>query len=279
MRTVFSRIGAGLTLGLMLLAVNGPARAGDDRAPAVHKMEIFNGPIKTTHYFSTNTSPGEQASLRDLERSENEMTLADQTLALRLQYVNDERALQARKRQVQELLYGYNSETSNAFGVFGGGSYGGFPYAYPFVSPFGGTGLYAGAYATGSASSSNTLAVGIGDEGPIKTDMAKVIAGQATPEYAALVSRNYDAALARVGESDRLRGGIKAVIGEVPSGGRGPDVVMLKDGSRVEGAIAKEDADWLVMNTGTKDNPREEKVRMSEVVRISRSKKGGENKP
>ena len=51
------------------------------------------------------------------------------------------------------------------------------------------------------------------------------------------------------------------------------DLVVLKDGTRIQGKITKEDADWLTIQVGLK-NPREEKVRMSEVMRVSKESGG-----
>ena len=192
-----------------------PAQAQEVRPAAdtdsgVHRMELYNGPLRTVHYFSLGMSPGEQSSLHALERAENEVAAADQVLALRRQYVMNERRLESRRAEVQRLLYGYNSvqpnnvlpflgyssNASTALGPFGPGGEAlpvGFGYpGYPYPATGGGLG-----------SSSQTLAFGMGDEGRIKTDVARTLSTLATPEHAAQASRNLDTALARVNESER----------------------------------------------------------------------------
>src|SRR5258708_2920134 len=59
-----------------------------------HRMMIYNGSMPTSHYFATSGSAGEQAGLRDVERTENEAALADQLMALRRQYVTHESQLE-----------------------------------------------------------------------------------------------------------------------------------------------------------------------------------------
>jgi hypothetical protein len=69
-------------------------------------MEIINGPLRTVHYFSTADSMGELIGPRRNAYAEKQAELADQLLDLRKQYVNDERALQNRRKTVQEQWYG-----------------------------------------------------------------------------------------------------------------------------------------------------------------------------
>src|SRR5436309_545657 len=59
----------------------------------VFRMEIQSGPNRTVHYFSESGSPGELSALRDLERSENELSYVDNLQALRRQYITNEQGL------------------------------------------------------------------------------------------------------------------------------------------------------------------------------------------
>src|SRR5207237_4219729 len=54
-----------------------PGKPAADNEPAVKRMVIENGPMRTVHYFSsTGFSPGEESALRDLERAENGLAVA-----------------------------------------------------------------------------------------------------------------------------------------------------------------------------------------------------------
>jgi hypothetical protein len=157
----------------------------------VHKMEILNGSTRTVHYFADRATPQEHAALAELTRLENESALADELVLLRRQYVNDERLFEAHRTNVQRLLYGYSTQYSAGlypeywpgygwnwgWGGYSFGNWGGGLGVYPY--------LYGGYYGT----SSRSLAHGVGDEGRIKTEMARTLAAQATPGYAAEVNQ------------------------------------------------------------------------------------------
>jgi hypothetical protein len=219
-----------------------------------------------------------------MQRSENEALLADDMLGLRRQYVASERALEARRRAVQELLYGYSNEESNTFtssaGGWGGWSgFGGYPYlsAYPNVSPYGY--LPAGFSNTFSGSTTNSLAIGVGDEGVIKTAMAKTLAGQATPEYAAQANMALQNSLARGSQFDSVRTGLGMTKKEpVAAAGfettmSGADVVVTRTlegkNEKVEGKVVREDGNWLVVDT--KDGRRT--IPKSQIVDILEPKR------
>src|SRR5262245_57512226 len=116
MRTVVK--GASLAALLMLAATGfaqnnkvkpavGPADDKDE--PGVHRMEIYNGPLRTVHYIYRGLAPSEAQAVRELERAENENILASDLLALRQQYASGERTFDAQRRFRQEQLYGYSS--------------------------------------------------------------------------------------------------------------------------------------------------------------------------
>jgi len=85
----------------------------DDRDSGVHTLTIIQGPNRTVHYFTKSESPSERAALRDLERAENEANYADSLLALRQQYVTNERLMENRRNLVQMAQYGMSSESTS----------------------------------------------------------------------------------------------------------------------------------------------------------------------
>jgi hypothetical protein len=254
------------------------AKPAVNQAPApgdVHVMEIYNGTMRTVHYISASKSPGEQMVLRDLEDAENELALRDRLQALRRQYVADESALEARRRTVQELLYGYS--TSNYGATFGGYGLGGYGYGSPGY--YGGYGFgsypYLGVAAGGSTTSTASLANGVGDEGAIKTAMAPVLARQSTEEARMRAGQALAQAWDRVAASPTLMAALNVPargVGVPVAQGSGAAVtVTLKNGTKVEGKLLREDGDRLVIET---DN-QEVEIRKSETTMIARPKSGG----
>jgi hypothetical protein len=234
-------------------------------------MEIYEGPQRTVAYFSN--SPGDQALLNDLARSENEMAYLNGLQALKRQYVESERLFEPMRRYVQEQLYG----TSISFGRYDAGySAGGYgpggyiyPYAYGGYGPMGLSGWLGG----GWTSVTRNLGYGVGDEGRLKDTFAQVIAQQAlSPEYAKEVARNYSAALDRVASSDRLAKDLGIRRGEVPVAGT-PDVppvkatLTLKNGDKVTGKMTERDG-WYIVDTGKGVT----RVRESMVDRVDQEK-------
>jgi hypothetical protein len=259
-----------------------PVKPADaDRPPDVYRMEIYNGPMRTVHYVTPSyMSPGDSASLRELERTENELALVDQFFNLRVQYAMNEQALEAKRRTMQELLYGYNRDESTSYNYNAsgpaavwpgyGGIVGGFPGMYGYLGGNWWGGGWGGQVG-GSDNTSHTLAVGVGmNEGAIKTALAQNLMSPAPSEGAALASRNYKAALAAIYDNPRLVAGLglpKTGPGTLTEFDPNASVVYLKDGSKFTGKITKQDADWITLEM---DKPkRTEQVRMSEVTRIS----------
>jgi hypothetical protein len=256
---------AGLA-ALLLLAASGAWAQDKKGAPPpeehgfVHRMVIYNGPVRTVHYINRGLTPAEQAAARDLEHAENEAVLASHLLDLRIQYVADEQALEAHRRHMQRLLYGYSSETTAQAGVFAGPGYGYYPYyGYGGYWGRGWGGGWAG-YASVSSSAFNSLAYGVGDEGVLKCAMAQTLAGQATPEHAARTSQVLSAALARASQYEPFRAalGLRAkepVPPEMSEAGvaAGAHVIVTQtlDGkmNKVEGDFISSDKDWLVIQT------------------------------
>jgi hypothetical protein len=277
-----------MLLGLALTtAVQAQAPRG------VHRMEINNGSRLTVRYFGG--SPGEASSLRDLERAENESIYVASLQELKRQYVTDERNLAAQRRLVEQQLYA----TTIAASTGGGYGYGGLGYTevlagfgYPALARLGGYygGVYAPSYTTGygagyvglggigaTGSLSRALAATTLQQGPLQTSMAQLIAREGTEAYAASVDRSLDRAVAVVGGSPRLQKDLglpsarNAYNPALPAGFEtGPVTVILNDGTRIVGSRKEENKDWITIHTrsGT------ERVRLSEVKRITESKDG-----
>jgi hypothetical protein len=235
MRAVFVSAvrGVGLILAVMLSV---SAQAQDAK---VHRMEINIGPNRTVHYFSKDATPGDRATLRALERAENEAAFADDLLALRRQYVANEMLFEARRAEMQRRLYGVEMTGFGGFtGLAGPAFYGPYSYGGYYGGGYGGA-YFGGAFAP--VTTIQSLAIGVGPEGVLKTEMARAIAAQATPEYAAGSSRPY----------------IRPTV-----------TLTLRGGDKVEGKLTREDGDWITVESAKE----EVSVRKSEVVRITTAK-------
>jgi hypothetical protein len=287
MTTLFRNVRSlvGLALGLLLAAA--PAGA-QEKAPepakegGTHRLEIYNGPVRTVHYFADGLSQSERASVSDLQRLENEMSYTDQLARLRYQYIRDERDLQRRRTVVQNLLYGNSTTYGSGFypGAFYGGYYGyGYPllgYGYPFFG-----GYYPG-YVGAAGTTTQSLAFGIGDEGVIKTEMARVLAAQSSPTYATQVRQDYYSALERASNDPKLAAALGLKKGEVTPAGferlappglglaAGDQVTLTtKDNQKIEGKFVRESGDWVTVQSGTEQVT----LRKSEITRFARNVK------
>src|SRR5206468_9103885 len=132
-----------------------------------NKMVIYSGPNRTVHYFATPGSLGEASTLRELERAENEMEYVDSLQALRRQYVNNERYLDAGRAVIQDRLYGTAIESGGSSFFTGSAPYAGGYGGY--VGPFFGGGYFGESYGLSSSTRvARSLAIGVGDEGRLK---------------------------------------------------------------------------------------------------------------
>lgn len=272
------------SVAALVLLTAGPALAqkqvkpadADLKAPEIYRLTVYNGPNRSVHYVTNSyMSPSDQEALRNLERAENELILVDQLLALRSQYVADERVLEAKRRTMQELLYGYNNTDSYSLSGTGSNYYTTFPtplFGYNGIYGAWGRGYGYGDYASALSTTTNhTLAVGVGPEGAIKEALATSLTAPAIADMSSAASRGYHAALSRVYDIERVREGMglpKVRVADVPAG---PHTVYLTDGSKITGTIVKEDADWITIKVGMGKEAVQEKVRTSLVTRITRA--------
>src|SRR5262249_58776798 len=99
MRTYLPSVG-----GLVLVCVlTGPLHAQEGKGDT-HQLVVYNGAARTVHYFG-----GDAAAARDRAARENEASVADLRHALRVQYLQNERAMESRRHHLQMLLYGYTA--------------------------------------------------------------------------------------------------------------------------------------------------------------------------
>jgi len=276
--------GAGVVCGL-LLAASLHAQSTARSTGKVNRMEINNGLTQTIRYHGQNLSPGEDATLREMERAENEMLYVQNLQELKKQYVTGERVEEVNRRYVQHLLYGQEYFQSygpwgfvgNLYPGFGGYAWGGFPWGaytayanYPYMGGAGFAGYFGG---SGGAGTARTLAIGVGDEGRMKTATAPVIASQATPEYATAALQAYDQVSARMADSSVLVRALPNPI--VPVSYKNTTVrLILKDGDKVEGYALDEVKDWYIVKSVTGNRSNVTRVRQSEVVRIETGQLG-----
>jgi hypothetical protein len=257
MRTVLSLAGA-LLLAATAFAQDKqvkPAVGNADKQDAgVHRMEIYNGPMRSVHYVYRGLSGSEAQAVRELEMAENEAILARDMLALRQQYVSGERTFDAQRRATQEQLYGFTESSASAAAFSAYRRVGEYGRTWGFF-PFGGWGYGDGfsSGATASAFSSAdavSLGMGVGDEGVVKTAMAPIVAGQATPDYAAKANQYLTAATARAAASPLVRDSLKLKAADAAYAG---NVVITRvlDGKseKIEGKVLSEEGDWLILET------------------------------
>jgi hypothetical protein len=288
MRTALRNVAgaAGVLLGLLVLGVAAaPAAERPRDRSGLYRIEVWSGPSRAVRYAygrDADVSPGDLASLRNLEAAENEAAYAGDLQALKRQYVRNERLEEAHRHVMQQRLYA----TSVAYASYGGFGYPGYafnlyttPFAgvYPFAAGYPYAVGYGYPYSYGPVGDTSALAFnlgfGVGDEGPIKTAMAPTLARQATPEYAAAAARDYDRALARAYESPRVRtaAGLPERGKVSPAAGEegGPITLTLEDGTRLSGTKLTEGKDWYVLETKSGATVR---VRASKVVRVDAAK-------
>jgi len=257
----------------------------------VHRMQVINGLTQNVRYFGSALTPDESSTVRELERLENEMAYVRGLIALKEEYVASDRALEPHRRAVQLSLYGVDITQSSygmgsyGYGYGGRGYFGGF--AYPSYGNYYGPSVAMGG---GSRTVNYSLANGVGDEGVVKTAMARTLAQQATPEYAAALERQYDRVVTRAETSPTLRVALGLPQAEdtlrereriakqerqtdqimrgtpaAPRPIRAPYVLTLKSGEVVLGKTMLEKNEWIIVERVSGGRVR---LRTSEVVRI-----------
>jgi hypothetical protein len=245
---------------VLLSVLMGPTLAAgqDDRAApprdGLYRLDVYQGPFRSVQYVTKGRPPADEAAAREQARAENSAYLADEVDALKRQYVRGEMLLDAGRRPVQSSLYGVSTDYSSASYLgygYGPGGYNGYYGALaPYGYALGGYGYGYGGYVAGSANVSRGLEHGVGDEGPIKRDLAQVIAGESGPGTSG-----------RAYTSTGRRNGVEPVAhGDEPR----QATLTLKDGKEIKGLLLSSSAEWFVLRDGKADVW----VRSSEVLRM-----------
>src|SRR3954449_5719114 len=112
--------GAGVVCGLLMAASLYAQAPGQTTRSRVNRMEINNGLDRTVRYFGQNLSPGEDSTLKEMERAENEAIYVQNLQELKKQYVIGERVEEVNRRYVQHQLYGQEYfQSSGPWGFVG----------------------------------------------------------------------------------------------------------------------------------------------------------------
>jgi hypothetical protein len=175
-----------------------------DNQPEIHRMIIRQGTDFSVHYFAPNVSHGERTSLAQLEAAENELSNLQALSSLNGEYVQNERALQVRRRQVQET-YLLAQDAMYRLAVASWVP----PYLVNYPGYYFGMGGYNGA-GLGSTSISPPET---GNEGALQTTFATTLAKGASSEAIARARENLAVAQRNAVYED---GRIVAVVYEEP---------------------------------------------------------------
>jgi len=225
-----------LTVGLGLPAfAEPPIKSAADSDSRVHRLEIWNGPVRSVHFFSQGVSPGDETALRDLTRAENDLALTDEVLRLRRSYVTNERILEHRRGELLSLWLG-------DYGLAYAPSWYGYPA--PLSGPV----------------------AGFGPEGVLRADLGRSLAQSVAPEAVARTVRSYDLAAARVADS-KVGSKIGLVKGERIVG-PAITLVLKKDNEKITGNLVNEDNTWITVETAKETIT----VRKADVDRMIRPK-------
>lgn len=265
--------GLGVLLGVAASTM-ASAQPSTPKAPpaSVHKIVVYQGPNRSVHYITTgNLSTSDRRDLSDLQRAENELAYTHDLQSLKQQYVNNERAMEARRHIVQLQLYGRRISSTNYNAVYGGyggsgwgnggwgyGGWGGWGYG-PYASPYGYAGYSSNGGLYGFVNSNlnsevRSLQYGMGDEGRMKNALVAVISHEATAEHAAATLQGYDAAVGRAANSTVLSRdlGLKkdgAAPKPAPSPRKGAKVTIWTGDTKHVGTVKDVRPDAVVLQT------------------------------
>jgi len=289
-RTIRGLALAGVALAGVLLVTPAEAQQPRRTRGSINQMEVYSGGTRTVRYFGSNLSPGEEATLREAERLENEQAYVRELQDLKRRYVSDETKLEARRYVYQRRMYdaypvgqwwwGGGLEGLGGVAALGlrGGFYAGY---YPWMPA---TTVLGGAYPYGGPGLLMETS-GTGYGGVIKEAMAQVLAQQSTPEYAASIDRSYEQVVLRASTSPTLRvafgvPALQAVRSEMQNNYRaiegpastGAVTLTMRGGDRISATSTREEGDWVVLY---QDGRVKSKVRQSEVLRVDYGGTGG----
>jgi hypothetical protein len=258
-----------------------------------YRVEVNNGPTRTVQYIGVGLTPDVRLTVRELERVENSAAYSREVLALKRQYVRDEKLVEANRTVAQAKALAPEISYPNYFGLGGylgsGYYFGGLPVGlgyptYPSVYSGYRGGFLGAALSTGSFTTSS-LGYSLPDDSVLKSSLSQTIAAQSTPEYAATLNRDaehvalraYASPTIRVAlglpsaeDGRRERNAIRAVVEDFSP--TAPVTVTMKNGTVYRGTKTRAAEGWLVIDLV---GGGQAQVRPAEVVSIVRTTKGG----
>src|SRR5262249_5296048 len=114
--------------GLLCLAAPALGQGDDDndnnnkaKKVGVHKLEIYNGELRTVHYFTDGLSEEERADVRDLQQAQNDVAFAQYNKGLAVQPIGP-----GFVRPVGFFGYGFGFQGSFGYGLPGFAGYAGY---------------------------------------------------------------------------------------------------------------------------------------------------------
>jgi hypothetical protein len=175
-------------LGLLTAATAG--RAGDDKEPSIHRLNIYNGSELTTYYTGKGLTGAEKASLEEYEQAQNELARAEAELDMA-------------GRPARSVKHWLKHERTWSFTEpYGYGNWWG-GYYPPLLMPAGSLGYYD--YGNSGVYFLDRTQSGFETINQPCADADRLKAAQALRERVAAARKRADAAADRVHKSDRLR--------------------------------------------------------------------------
>ena len=280
--------------GLLCLAAPALGQGDDDndnnnkaKKVGVHKLEIYNGELRTVHYFTDGLSEEERADVRDLQQAQNDVAFAQYNKGLAVQPIGP-----GFVRPVGFFGYGFGFPGSFGYGLPGFAGYAGYPAAfagdivpayfsnlnyvlsdsaplYPGFLPYLGFG-YAAYNAPYSYAGGRPI-VGAAYLDRPKSD---VPLSKTLREEVSQATRRLDMAMGRVMRNDALAKAFdlrKGKGSDLRFAGTELDkpyrvTVTMKKGPDITGRLVREDANTVTVKSGGE----EIEIRKSETVTIKK---------
>jgi hypothetical protein len=261
-----------------------------DNEPDVHRLDIFNGSVRTVHYYGKGLNAEESASLQELEQAQNDLAAA--RAARMTPQHREETGAAATPYVVPPLYFGdllpaflsnLNYALSDSAPVFPFGyAYTGYPAALPYTgwgyfgnpAPVAYTGPYFG-YGSGSirsAAATSPQVLNMDGNGRVRAAADEHEGAQEAPEVSVAEARKrLEAAQARVKRSERLSKALKLpeIVPAAEERANAPTVtVTMKNGATHKGRLIQENKDTVVVETATAVV----EIRRNEVASVAREK-------
>jgi hypothetical protein len=223
-------------------------------------MEIWNGSSRSVHFFSQGASTGDETALRDLQRAENDLALANDVQSLRRQYLMNQRVLAQRLNEsIASWAPNYGVAVSpswyDPYGTMGVGA------PYQNVASAG-----VGPYMYGQFGPAPSPGLGTGLEGVLGDEFSRSLAQMITPQATTNALRAYDSAVTRV--ADSKLGSKIGLVKRERTIGPAVTLILKKDNEKISGNLVSEDDTWITVETAKE----EVSIRKADVDRIVRSK-------